>query len=108
MKRRLAKHCHATMDSGVCRSLMCEEAAVDNETEIDQRIMEVVSHLPQCEMDEVALHCEDLTWNQVFFAVDRLTRRGELHLRVKRPGVYTLCPLEHVGTGFVTSGLDGR
>jgi hypothetical protein len=81
---------------------------MDNETEIDQRIMEVVSHLPQCELDEVALRCEGLTWNQVFFAVDRLTRRGELQLRLKQPGVYALCAPEHVGTGLVTSGLDGR
>ena len=63
----------------------------------DRRIMEIIISNPKCELEEVVLHCEGLTWNQVFLAVDRLSRNGELHLTLKRRGVYTLCVPEGIG-----------
>lgn len=74
---------------------------------IDHRIMEVIIRSPNGTLDEVVLQCEDLglRWNQVFLTVDRLSRSGELQLKLERPGVYTLRIPEHVGIGLVRSGL---
>ncbi len=57
---------------------------------IAHRIMEIVLRCPGCLLEEVAFQCPDLTWNQVFLAVDRLSRSGELRLTPKEPGVYSL------------------
>jgi hypothetical protein len=34
--------------------------------------------------------CANLTWNQVFLAVDRLSRRGEIRLVPRSRGAYTV------------------
>jgi hypothetical protein len=43
---------------------------------IAQTVMEVVLRAPGCGLDEVALECPELTWNQVFLEIDRLSREG--------------------------------
>lgn len=53
------------------------------------RIMEIVLRSPDCLLEEGVLQCPDLTWNQVFLAVDRLSRSGELRLMPKGPGLYS-------------------
>ena len=40
--------------------------------------------------DEVVRECPDLTWNQVFIAIDRLSREGTLSLTPKGRGLYTV------------------
>lgn len=54
------------------------------------RILGIVSHTPGCPLDKVLQACPDLTWNQVFLAVDRLTRRGQMRLTSVGSGIYTL------------------
>jgi hypothetical protein len=54
------------------------------------RIVEFVSRHPGCLLEDVVMHCPDLTWNQVFLAVDSLSRCGKLHLKQKGPGLYSL------------------
>ena len=60
------------------------------ESTVADRIIEEVSKAPGCQFEELVLACPDLTWNQVFLAVDRLSRTGQVHLRLKRPGIYTV------------------
>lgn len=55
---------------------------------IADRIIETVSRSPGCLLEELALDCPGLTWNQVFLEVDRLSRTGQLLLARKGPGVY--------------------
>ena len=60
------------------------------EQTVADRIIETVSRSPGCLLEEVALDCPDLTWNQVFLTVDQLSRTGRLHLAKKGPGVYAV------------------
>ena len=43
-----------------------------------------------CDLEEVTRQCANLTWNQVFLAVDRLSRRGEIRLVPRGRGMYTV------------------
>ena len=67
-----------------------EERAMVDEQTIADRIIETVSRSPGCSIEELALECPGLTWNQVFLAVDRLSRTGQLLLSRKGPGVYAV------------------
>jgi hypothetical protein len=58
--------------------------------ETDDRVLEVIVRSPDRMLDEVALECPDLTWNQVFIAIDRLSREGTLSLARKGRGLYTV------------------
>jgi hypothetical protein len=67
--------------------------------ESEHRIMEVIVRSPECELEELVLKCEGLTWNQVFLAIDRLSRGGDVQLTLKRPGVYTVVPCSQAHQG---------
>jgi hypothetical protein len=41
-----------------------------------------------CDLDEVTRQCTNLTWNQVFLAVDHLARTGEIMLVRASRGTY--------------------
>ena len=56
----------------------------------EHRIMEVILRSAGCELEELVLKCEGLTWNQVFLAIDRLSRSGDIQLTLQRPGVYAV------------------
>lgn len=57
---------------------------------IDNRILEVILRSPGAALDEVVFECPDLTWNQVFMAVDRLSRAGILKLTSEGNGNYRI------------------
>ena len=59
---------------------------------ISHRVMEIVIRSPGCGLEEVILECPDLTWNQVFLELDRLSHAGRVVLRQKGPGFYTVAP----------------
>lgn len=54
------------------------------------RVLEVIVRSPGTALDDIVLECPDLTWNQVFIAIDRLSRDGALKLRPKGRGLYTV------------------
>jgi len=56
----------------------------------DHRVLEVIVRSPGNTLDDIVLECSDLTWNQVFSAIDRLSREGMLTLTPKRHGLYTI------------------
>jgi hypothetical protein len=65
-----------------------------NHPEIARRVMEVVVRSPGCDLEEVMTECPDLTWNQVFFEVDRLSREGYVTLKLEQRGHYSVRPAQ--------------
>ena len=55
-----------------------------------QRILEVIVRAPNSALDELVLERPDLTWNQVFLVIDRLSREGVINVLSKAPGIYTI------------------
>ncbi len=76
--------------------------------ETDDRVLDVIVRSPGATLDDVMLQCPDLTWNQIFLAIDRLSRNGEMQVIAKSPGVYTLRLSEHVEDTHVANELAGR
>ena len=61
-----------------------------NDQDVGSRLLEIVEHRPGCDLDEVASECADLTWNQVFLELDRLSRAGEVVLMQSGRGHYSV------------------
>jgi len=55
--------------------------------DLGARVLEIVQQTPGCDVDDLAAHCPDVTWNQVFLALDRLSRSGLVVL--KQSGLIT-------------------
>lgn len=56
--------------------------------ETRENIMQVIIRSPGCSLEEIVLECPDLTWNQVFCEIDRMSRTGEIRLTPKGPCHY--------------------
>jgi hypothetical protein len=56
----------------------------------DHRVLEVIVRSPGSVLDDIVLECPDLTWNQVFAVIDRLSREGVLTMSPKRSGQYAI------------------
>ncbi len=52
--------------------------------------MEVIIRSPGSQLEEMVLECPDLTWNQVFCELERLSRGGQVRLMTKGPGLYAV------------------
>lgn len=59
-------------------------------TTVEDQVIGVLHRTQTCDLEEVARQCTNLTWNQVFLAVDRLSRNGEIMLMPRGRGSYTL------------------
>lgn len=59
-------------------------------TTVEDQVIDVLYRTQTCEFEEVARQCTNLTWNQVFLAVDRLSRSGEIMLVPMGRGTYAL------------------
>lgn len=53
-------------------------------------IVESIDHHPGCCLNDLVTFCPELTWNQIFFEVDRLSRSGFLKLALAEHGRYTI------------------
>lgn len=58
--------------------------------DLDEIILEMVEQTPDCDMEEVAARCPQATWNQVFLALDDLSRAGQVTIRRQGPGRYMI------------------
>jgi hypothetical protein len=67
-----------------------EGSAMDAGTPTARLILESIARLPDCRIEEILSRHPDLTWNQVFAEIDRLSRRGMLLVTLKRRGEYAL------------------
>ena len=49
------------------------------------QIMDVLAHAGSngCLLEDLIRQCPDLTWNQIFLELDRLSRTGEVRLRLR-------------------------
>lgn len=52
--------------------------------------MQVIIRSPGRQFEEVVLECPQLTWNQVFCELDRLSRAGQVQLTKKGLGLYAV------------------
>jgi hypothetical protein len=59
-------------------------------TPVEAQVIDIMLHTRTCDLEEVTRQCANLTWNQVFLAVDRLSRSGELLLLPRGRGLYTV------------------
>ena len=59
-------------------------------TTVEDQVIDIMFHMRMCDLEEVTRQCADLTWNQVFLAVDRLSRCGEIMLLSRGRGTYTV------------------
>ena len=57
---------------------------------IDREVLEIIIRSPGTGLDEVVLQCHDLSWNQVFLAIDRLSREGVVTLTPRGQGLYSV------------------
>jgi len=63
--------------------------------EIGSRLLEIVERSPGCDLEEVVAECPDLTWNQVFLELDRMSRAGLVILKQSRRGHYRVVPCKN-------------
>ena len=59
-------------------------------TTVEVQVIDIVHRAGACDLEEITRQCANLTWNQVFLAVDRLSRRGEIMIVPKGRGLYTV------------------
>lgn len=62
---------------------------------VTESIKDFVIHHPGCLLEDMVRGCPDLSWNQVFLEVDRLSRIGQVRLNRKVTGGYTLSVPRH-------------
>jgi hypothetical protein len=59
-------------------------------TVVDNQVIDILHRTGACDLEEITRYCPTLTWNQVFLAVDRLSRHGEITLVPRGRGMYTV------------------
>jgi len=59
-------------------------------TTVEDQVIDMMHRVYACDLEEVTRQCPNLTWNQVFLAVDHLSRNGELMLVPRGRGLYTV------------------
>lgn len=57
---------------------------------VTERVLGAVKHTPWCDLDTLAKSLPELTWNQVFFEIDRLSRLGEVVVTFGPGGSYMI------------------
>ncbi len=57
-------------------------------TTVEDQIIDIVCRTPACGLEDLVHRCPNLTWNQLFLAVDHLSRTGEVRLVPAKGGGY--------------------
>jgi hypothetical protein len=57
---------------------------------LTDRILRAVKQAHRCDLDSLATDLPELTWNQVFIEIDRLSRNGELIVTSDSRGHYMI------------------
>jgi hypothetical protein len=60
------------------------------EITVEDQVIDIMHHTLTCDLEEVTRQCPNRTWNQVFLAVDSLSRGGEIRLVPRGRGLYTV------------------
>ncbi len=64
-------------------------------TLVTDRILEAVKRTHGCDLDTLTNSLPELTWNQVFLEIDRLSRRGQVLVTFGTGGRYMIRLPEH-------------
>jgi predicted nucleic acid-binding Zn-ribbon protein len=62
---------------------------------VTDRILGAVQDTQGCDLDTLAESVPELTWNQVFLEIDRLSREGEILVTCETGGRYLIQLPEH-------------
>jgi|CXWL01.1.fsa_nt_gi hypothetical protein len=57
---------------------------------VADQVIDIVRRAHVCDLEEVTRQCPDLTWNQVFLAIDSMSRSGEIVLMPTGRGKYAV------------------
>ena len=57
-----------------------------NHSDTTGTVMMTVSLVSNSDLEHLIVACADLTWNQVFLELDRLSRSGQIVMRQVSPG----------------------
>jgi predicted nucleic acid-binding Zn-ribbon protein len=57
---------------------------------VTDRILGTIKHTHGCDLDTLAESVPELTWNQVFLEIDRLSRQGEILVTCTTGGRYKI------------------
>jgi hypothetical protein len=57
---------------------------------VTDRILDAVHCAPGCQLDDLVLRLPELTWNQVFLEVDRLSRTRQVWVMAMGEGTYAI------------------
>jgi hypothetical protein len=57
-----------------------------------QAVMDIVRRSPGCDIEAILHECPGLTWNQVFLEIDQLSREGDVVLKLRQGGHYSVKP----------------
>ena len=71
-----------------CSVVTTMEVTLSDCNDNTRKVMDVISRTRNCVVENLIEACPDLTWNQVFLEVDRLSRSGQIVLTRIRPGRY--------------------
>lgn len=58
------------------------------QTDLTSRILAMLADQSGITLEQLLDRCPDVTWNQIFVVVDRLSRTGEIRLTAKGIGRY--------------------
>ena len=61
-----------------------------NAGDLNTILLEIITQSPNCDVEELTVRCPQATWNQVFLALDTLSREGRVTLRRQGPGRYNV------------------
>lgn len=59
-------------------------------TTVEDQVIDIVHRAQACNLEDVMRQCPNLTWNQVYLAVDHLSRSGETVLVPRGRGTYVV------------------
>jgi len=74
----------------------------------EHQVLEVIVRSPGSMLEEIVLECSDLTWNQVFVVIDRLSREGVLTLSPKGRSQFAIHLFDPHDTTPLTAALCDR
>lgn len=57
---------------------------------VEHQVLKVIVRSPGTALDDIVLECHNLTWNQVFVTIDKLSREGMIKLGPKGLGQYAI------------------
>jgi len=81
-------HAYKATDSPGLSSRIGEKCCVSVAAAIENVHQALKTRVNECTIDDVIGLCPNLTWNQVFLAIDHMSRTGQVQLKMDRARCY--------------------